>query len=226
LTAVEPAWQAVKGRLPSIIAIQTIAILLVISYYVFPSVRLVFEAVGEFKKQGGLLFGALGLVVSGSVIPELARTLSGDRTWDKDRVRSFLHMCVPFAINGLVLDVFYILMSRYIGTGTGIATVVPKILLDSFFFTPFISLPIFLGWIMLRENHWSMVKLNKAISLDTFHDRVIPILIPCWCYWIPLQACIYSLPPSLQYPFAAMCVSAWSIVLVFIAKRMDRQPSA
>jgi hypothetical protein len=68
-----------------------------------------------------------------------------------------------------------------------------------------------------------LVKLSKAINSDTFHDRVIPILIPCWCYWIPLQACIYALPPDLQYPFAMTCVSAWSLVLVFIAKRMDRR---
>ncbi|MBW7929038.1 MAG: hypothetical protein H3C58_13330, partial [Fimbriimonadaceae bacterium] len=46
---------------------------------------------------------------------------------------------------------------------------------------------------------------------------IVPALIPCWAFWIPILICVYSLPANLQFVFALLAEAAWSILFVFIA---------
>jgi hypothetical protein len=213
---------AVRRRWVAFAAIQVCGVLLVVCYYAFPSVRAALDVVAEAKSRSGLMFAVFGSIVAGAMVPELARTLAGDRRWPTERWRSFVHIGFTFAINGVAVDLLYGYLAGVFGQGTGWATVAQKIAIDAFVFTPFISLPIFLFMVLLREENWSVRRFVGRFDRTLIPDRVIPILIPCWCYWIPLQACIYSLPLNLQYPFALVCIAAWSLVLVFIAKRLDR----
>lgn len=215
---------AVRKRLAAFLAIQACGVLLVVAYYAVPSVRVAAAAISDAKARYDLVFAILGSMLAGTVVPELARSLAGDRHWNEERIRSFVHIGVTFAINGLALDLFYQFLAGALGQGTSWTTVASKMAIDAFLFTPFLSLPIFLVMVLLREEHWSLRAFVRRWNRTLIPDRVVPILIPCWCYWIPLQACLYSLPLNLQYPFALICIAAWSLVLVFVAKRMDREP--
>ena len=221
--AIAPALMAVRERAATIVAIQACGVVLVVSYYALPGMRSAMDVVEQAKASHDILFALVGSAVAGAVVPEIARAVVGERLWTQERFRSFLHIAVTFAINGLALDLFYQLLGVLVGRGTDWATVLPKMALDAFVFTPFLSIPIFVVMVVLREEGWSLRRFACRIDRTLISDRIVPILIPCWCYWLPLQACLYSLPSNLQYPFALVCISAWSLVLVFVAKRMDRE---
>jgi hypothetical protein len=179
-------------------------------------------AVGLAKDRGGLWFAVIVSIVSGAVVPELAKMAVGDRRWSVARWCDLAHTSLMFAANGIVLDMFYAMLTAVVGSDRGWTTVARKMVLDAFVYTPFVSLPILVLLTVLREERWSPRRLLGRLSSELISDRMVPILIPCWIYWIPLQACIYSLPLNLQFPFAMTCGSAWSLVLIFVTKRMDR----
>lgn len=207
------------------VLIQVCGVSLVAAYYAFPSVQEAMSAVGAAKERGGLWFAVITSIAAGAVVPEVARMVVGERQWPAERWRDLVHTSLMFALNGVVLDLFYMVLTAIVGSERGWTTVARKMFLDAFVFTPFVSLPIFLLLVLLREERWSLRRFARRLNPGLISDRVMPVLIPCWIYWIPLQACIYSLPLNLQFPFAMTCASAWSLVLIFVTKRMDR-PSA
>jgi hypothetical protein len=219
--AVAPAWAAARARLPVIGFIQACGVALVVAFYASARLRETLGVVSDAKARGGLLFTLVTSVVFGALVPEAARFLLGDRRWPIARWRDLGHAALMFAVNGVVLDRFYALLAHRVGEGHDAGVVAQKILLDAFVFTPFVSIPIFLVLVLLREASWNPVRLARGIGWRLVPDRVVPVLVPCWIYWIPLQACIYSLPLHLQFPFALTCISAWSLVLVFVARRLD-----
>jgi hypothetical protein len=224
--AVAPAWLAARKRLGAMILIQVCGAVLVAAYYTWPSVQEAMGTVGAVKERGGLWFAIITSVAAGAIVPEVAKMAVGERRWPAERWRDLAHTSLMFGLNGVVGDRFYVILTTVVGTEAGFTTVVRKMLLDTFVFTPFVSLPIFLFLVLLREERWSLRRFVGRLDAGLVSDRMMPILIPCWIYWIPLQACLYSLPLSLQFPFAVTCVSAWSLVLIFVTKRMDRAAPA
>lgn len=220
--AVAPAWLAARSHIQAMALIQACGVGLVVAFYASPSVREAMGAVGTAKEHGGLWFAAATSIVAGALVPEVAKMAVGQRRWSAERWRDVAHTGLMFAVNGVVLDLFYTLLAKLVGSGHGWTTVARKMLLDAFVFTPFVSVPIFLFLVLLREELWSPCRFARRLDGRLVPERVVPILIPCWIYWIPLQACLYSLPLNLQFPFAVTCISAWSLVLIFVAKRMDR----
>jgi len=220
--AVAPAWLAARSHIRAMALIQACGVGLVVAFYAWPSVREAMGAIGTAKERGGLWFAAATSVVAGALVPEVAKMAVGQRRWSAERWRDLAHTSLMFAVNGVVLDLFYALLARLVGPGHGWTTVGRKMLLDAFVFTPFVSVPLFLFLVVLREELWSPRRFARRLDRRLVPERVVPILIPCWIYWIPLQACLYSLPLNLQFPFAVMCISAWSLVLIFVTKRMDR----
>jgi hypothetical protein len=224
--AVAPAWLAARSRLGAMALLQACAVGLVVAYYAWPSVQQAMGSVGSAKERGGLWFAVAISIVSGAIVPEIAKLVVGDRRWSAARWHDLAHTSLMFAVNGVALDLFYAMLTTIVGSDRGWTTVVRKMFLDAFVYTPFVSLPIFLLLTVLREERWSPRRLVGRLNGELISDRMVPILIPCWIYWIPLQACIYSLPLNLQFPFAMTCGSAWSLVLIFVTKRMDRAGQA
>ena len=216
-----PAWQAARERLRSVLFIQLLSAGVVVSYYSVDSVRLFMDRIGVVKGHNPILFAFLGSVTAGTIIPEIVKMIMGERNWTRRRFSDALHNGLMFAVNGVVCERFYVLLGIWVGTDNSWKTVGGKILIDSFIYSPFISLPIFVGLTLLRLNDWSPARTARSLDRAIFLERYAPMLLPMWIYWIPLQACIYALPSNLQFPFAQLCVAAWSLVLVFVVNRHD-----
>lgn len=205
----------------SVLFIQFLSVCTVVAYYQVAGFQSLMDRIGAAKGAHPILFAFFSSVVAGSLIPEIVKTLMGDREWDKRRLADSAHNALMFAVNGVVCERFYWVMGIWYGTDNSVGTVVKKILTDSFGYSPFVSLPIFVGLTLLRLNNGNPVRLVKSLNKTILVERYAPMLLPMWIYWIPLQACIYVLPPNLQFPFAQLCVAAWSLVLVFVVNRHD-----
>jgi hypothetical protein len=199
------------------VLIQSAAIVLVLSFELSAKVRAACEVVGAWKASGGLLSAALSGVVAGGLLPEVAKAAT-DRSLRGLRGRggAVLFNVALFAFDGVVVDWLYRFEAVLFGGAATVRTVVTKTLFDQFVFTP-IWLVLVVWLYLWRQRGFSFVATLPALRSGFYRTRVLPLLIPNWCFWFPMVAIIYALPSSLQFPLWVPVLGAWSLIMVFIA---------
>lgn len=216
-----PGVRAVRIYLLPILLIQFCAIALVVAYYHVPAVASWCEWVGNLRKSAGIFFVVGGIIFAGVVIPEISKLLTGrleTRERSRDNVDSLFWLCVFFAGSGLIVDTFYKIQTNIFGSGTDVQTVVIKILVDQFLFTPLVGQTYGILFFLWLEERRDYARWLARISVRLVVGRILKVAFPGWVYWIPMVACIYSLPSALQYPFFLLAMACWSLVFVAIAR--------
>jgi hypothetical protein len=215
--AARPGLLAVRKYYRVFLFFQAIAIGLYFAYYHIPSVQSTIDAFAAWRNTGGLFLSALLTAIAGTVLPESVRTLVGpDRSWSRQRFRKLGWNFLFFAINGLLVDLFYVLQALLFGVGNSWSVVAPKMALDFFGFIPLLALPISVSYFLWLELGWSPARILRAWGWPLYRDRVVPLLIPDFVYWGPILIFLYSLPLTLQVPFFLLAFSGWSLAFVFI----------
>jgi hypothetical protein len=215
------------------ILIQLVAVALVVAYHVDARVRDVCAALAAWKTAGGLPLSAVTAAFAGGILPELAKLAARTRGGAspspfQGRGREIAFNVVFFAFNGVVVDGLYRLLARLFGTGTDPATVVAKMAFDQFVFTP--------PWLVLittlylwRARAFSVVAVRAAFSrgLSAYaRERVLPLLLPDWAFWIPMMCVVYAFPLALQFLLFILALAAWSLIMVVIAGGETSEASA
>jgi hypothetical protein len=198
--------------------IQAAAFGLVIAYRASGAVRAACAALAEVKRAGGLPFSAAAAAVAGGLLPEVAKLVADPRRRGALRGRGgeVAFNTAFFALNGVVVDLFYRLAAIVFGRVATPGTVVEKVAFDQFVFTPtwlFVIVAIF-TW---RQCHFSFAATRAEIGPGFYRRRVLPLLVPNWCFWIPMTSIIYALPAPLQFLLFVLALAAWSLIMVFIA---------
>ncbi len=225
--AVRPGLLAVRNYYRVFLFFQAIAIGLYFAYYHVPSVQQSIDAFAAWKTSGGLLLSALLTALAGTILPESVRTLVGpDRSWSPARFRKLSWNFLFFAVNGLLVDLFYVLQASLFGVGNSWSIVLPKMALDFFAFIPLLALPMSVSYFLWLELGWSPARILRAWGWPLYRDRVIPLIIPDFVYWGPILIFLYGLPLNLQVPFFLLAFSGWSLAFVFIgAHGLEREES-
>lgn len=215
-----PGLEAIRFAWRPFLLLQGLALLLVIGYFHNDAVRGVCGELAEWKVRGGVLYSAAAAAFAGVVLPESAKAMVlGQRMLDRQRRRNITFALVAFAINGMVVDLQYRGLAVLLGHDNDPVTVISKVLADQFIVTPLYGTPYWILAYGLRAHRYRLGPLLAEISPRWYLMRVLPLLIPCWFYWIPMTLMIYSLPGELQLSLFAMALAAWSLVMIFIASR-------
>jgi hypothetical protein len=198
--------------------IQSAAIALGLAYRASDTIRSACVVLARWKTAGGLPFAAIASAVAGGLLPELAKRLVGrGPAGDRWRVwRDLVFNGAFFAVNGLLVDGMYRTLARVVGNDARVSTIVAKVAFDQFVFTP-IVMALATVLFLLRQRGWSWARTQPALGRGFVAARVMPLLVPCWCFWIPIVAIVYALPGPLQFLMFALALAAWSLILVFIA---------
>lgn len=213
-----PGIEGAKRNWPAMLLLQLIALLLVLGYYNIDSVRRGFDVLADWKASSGLL-GAAGLtVLAGVIFPKLARLAVGKSATDSrfGLVHELAFLTALFAINGVLVEVFYGLLGRIYGTANTWSVILPKVLTDMLVFTPMIALPYVAFCFTLRDHDYRPGPALGEVGVAWYMRRVMTLQIPGWMYWAPMVSLIYSLPQNLQFMLFAFAMAAWSLVMVFI----------
>lgn len=198
--------------------IQGAAVALVLAYHFSPGVRAACQVVGVWKTSGGLLFAAVSAAVAGGLLPEMAKLLADrGRAGLRGRGGTIAFNFAFFALDGVVIDRFYGLAAVLFGRAASLRIVVSKTLFDQFVFTPLWSVVITLLFLW-RQRGFSWAATRPALGRGFYRTRVLPLLIPNWCFWIPMVSIIYALPVPLQFTLFVLALGAWSLIMVFIAE--------
>jgi hypothetical protein len=197
--------------------IQLVAVALVVAYHASPSVRDVCAALAAWKTAGGLPLAAATAAFAGGVLPELAKLVAQRGSAPlRGRAGEIAFNVAFFAFNGVVVDGLYRLEATLFGSGAGSATIAAKVAFDQFVFTPpwlFLITALYL----FRARGYSWSATRPAFTRGFFRERVLPLLLPDWFFWIPMVSVVYAFPLALQFLLFILALAAWSLILVVIA---------
>ena len=213
-----PGVAAVRSHWAPFLAIQLAAAALVVVYAQTPAVREWCTVIERIKVAGGIPFAFIAGAIAGGVIPEIAKALTGrmgspTRQWFA--ASSF--NALVYAMVGVQVDLFYRFQTWCFGSGTDFQTLVMKTAVDMAIFTPVLSIPLAVLMFEWKRVGFDLRRMGPAFTGRFYLNSIVPALIPCWAFWIPILICVYSLPANLQFVFALLAEAAWSILFVFIA---------
>ena len=215
--ALRPGLLAVRHFYRVFLFFQSVAVGLYFAYANLPPVQQAVDSFANWKASGGLLLSGLLTAVAGTILPETARTILGpDRSWSGERLRKLACNFLFFGLNGLLVELFYILQAYLFGIGATSSVVLPKILLDFFGFIPWFALPMSVSYFLWLELGWSPLRILRSWNWALYRDRVLPLLFPDYVYWGPILLFLYGLPLALQVPYFLLAFSGWSLAFVFI----------
>jgi hypothetical protein len=217
-TLLAPGIAAVKKFYRPFLLLQAAAVLLVIAYYSSYRVQTFCEQLTRFKEQGGLVFTAIASAIAGGLIPEIAKAIMlGEHKIDSRRLRNIGFALLVFGSNGILIDLQYRVFAHFLGYDHHVRTIIEKVLLDQFVTTPIYGVPWALILYSLRAHRYHLFATLGELSLRWYVTCALPLLIPCWCFWIPITSAVYSLPVPLQFCLFLLALAAWSLMVVFVA---------
>ena len=218
LTALRRFWRP-------FLLIQGAAVALAFAYHFSDPVRAACIVLAGWKASGGLLFAAGAGAVSGGLLPEVAKWVARHpRDRQVSRLGDVVFHTAFFAFAGVVIDGLYRGEARLFGDDARTATVVTKVAFDQFVFTPPWQ-AVIVALFLFRQRGYSWAKMRPALRSGFLSTRVLPLLLPCWCFWIPIVSVVYALPGPLQFLMFAFALGAWSLIMVFIAGDPEPAPA-
>jgi len=205
------------------VLIQSAAVLLVVAYRASGDVRAACDAAAAAKAHGGLAFAAFTGALAGGWLPELAKMIADPKARKaRGRWGALAFNTAVFAANGVVVDGLYRLESFLFGTKGTIGTVAAKVAFDQLVFSP-TWLLIIMALFTWRQQGFSVARTWPLLGDGFYRRRVLPLLLPNWCFWVPLVSIVYALPAALQFLLFVLLLAAWSLIMVFIAEGRDAQ---
>ena len=216
--AVAPGIAAVKHNWAPFLLMQVLAAVLVIAYYRSAGLREATEAVQRIKSTGGVPFDILTGSLACGLLPQLAKAVTGKvKDFSKPFWLEMLFNAFVYSIIAIEVDYFYQFQGSLFGIGIDWQTLVKKTTFDMAIFSPILSIPSAVVLFEWRKAGFSSKELIGSLTPRFYEQKIVPALIPCWAFWIPMLMCVYALPPNLQFPFAQLGEASWCILFIFIA---------
>jgi len=193
--------------------------LVVATYYFWPAGATVLSWYATWQHAGGLFRIALTAGFAGGILSELSLVYIRDRgRWNLAHLENMAFRFVIFFFGGMVVAKFYEYQAYWFGDGLSWKVILPKVLVDQFIFSVFWSTTyqtLTFRWQALR---YSSRRLWSELDAGFVIERMLPVLITNWMFWIPGVSLVYSMPLLLQMPVNIFATAIWSLLLAGLAK--------
>lgn len=200
--------------------IQLCGLAVVILYYTWPTFASACEHIAQMKKEYGYAFSGIAGVIAGAIVPETFKVMTmRDEKLSRKRLKDLFFACFYFAFMAMLCDGLYRLLDIVIGSEPTTKNAILKTLCDQGLFTPTLGTGIASIYFPLYRSGWDFRSIFKGFGFVWFVKINLPVLLPAWCYWIPMCVLMYSLPSLLQVPFSVSATAAWGLLVVVIASR-------
>jgi len=223
--AVNKGLRAARQSLVPMLVLQAAMASCVVIYYFWPPGAAILARYAIWQQSGGILIAALATAFAGGVISELSLVYLQNRgQWSPIHVENLAFKSALFFINGAAVYLFYAEQAVWFGTGASWSVLLPKVCVDQFGFTVIWSLPyltLLTRWQALR---YSIMRLWAELNRDFVTERMLPVLVTNWMFWIPGVFLIYSMPLNLQSPLFIFATAIWGILLAALGNQGDAPP--
>ncbi len=173
------------------------------------------------------MFAFMAGAIAGGIVPEIARMATGTvegQGWS--RWQKVAWTSLVFGLVGIFVDLFYKGQAALFGNGIDAATLICKTAFDMFVFAPLFCIPFEVASLQWPQKGWKLSEFFRGFGVTTYRDSVLPVMLPCWAFWIPVLVCVYAMPLNLQFVFAIFAEAAWSIIVVYVATRSEDAETA
>jgi hypothetical protein len=220
--AARPGLDAIRLLWLPFVMIQLAGLALVIAYFNFPPVTQICDAVAALKMRTGIVFAMVSMPIACGVVPEVFKFVSGvDRSLSRSRLGYMLHNMGLFLIAGVLIDVFYTGLGRWLGDSREVHIIASKVLIDQLIYTPFVGVPLISTSYTLRVAGYRPLTALRQIGSGWYLREVVPVLLTCWAYWFPMTILLYTLPPKVTFVYAIVASAASSVLLTAVAGRRE-----
>jgi len=223
-----PGFRAVRRFWRAFLLIQSCLFILVVCYFNIPAVANACRHISKLQKNGGLLLVAVAAAIAGGIVPEIAKAIVPPKSKDGGKISSrvsagdLAFVMIAFAGNGVITELQYRMFGWFMGYDGHFSTSVKKMLVDQFFTTPIYGIVYWAIIYRWKAHRFRIGPLLRELGPRWYLTHVGPLLIPCWCFWIPMVLMVYSMPPPLQFPLFCLALAAWSLVMVFVTNDSQR----
>ncbi|MCC7229243.1 MAG: hypothetical protein IT203_02550 [Fimbriimonadaceae bacterium] len=211
--------RALRDHIRPFVLIQICVVAAVVAYYRVPDFATFAGSMARAKDQGGLVFSFVSTMFAGMVLPELFKLASNDPR--RYSIRDLAYNGLVFGLNGMIVDLFYRFQGYVFGHETTFQIVAIKVAFDQLFASPFLFNPFFVLMFLYREAKFRGSKFRELLRSTPYSQRLMPVLLVSWAYWIPALCGVYALPANLQFVLFLFVEAAWSLILLHITKSMQ-----
>ena len=204
--------------------LQALMLVFLSAYIAHEGTRQFLSEVARVKSEAGFLFAFVSYIVAAALLPELLRVafFQGGRI-QRRNVWLFLTAAPFWGAMGIVVDAFYRFQGQLFGSHVDAVTIVCKVLVDQFLFSPLIGVPSVTAWFFWRDSGFRRSAGKQIFCTSFLWDRIFPIQVAGWLIWIPGVTLVYFMPPLLQIPVAVLIQCFWVMILTTLGERFDRK---
>jgi len=214
--------RAAAQNLSAMIVLLVAMGIVVAIYYGWPTGAAYLSWYASWQHAGGILRTGLMAGIAGGILSELCVVYVMDQgRWNRSHLENMVFRFVVFSFGGLVVSEFYEWQAYWFGDGLTWRVLLPKILVDQFIFSVFWSTTyqtLVFRWKALR---YSGASLWRELDRNFVVERMLPVLVTNWMFWIPGVTLVYSMPLILQMPINIFATAMWSILLAGLSKPTD-----
>jgi len=222
--ALNRATAAAKTNFLPGLLLQGAMLVFLLLYLWHEETRRFLGAVSDFKQEAGYGFAFVSYVIAAALLPELLRVVFFQKGIPSSRnVWNFLTAAPFWGCMGITVDALYRMQAVWFGSGHGFFTLLPKVLVDQFIYSPFFSAPLVVGYFFWRDAGWRMQTFREMRTADFVWNRIFPVIVAGWCIWIPGVSLVYFMPSALQVPTAVLIQIFWILILTTVS---EHQPDA
>lgn len=217
--------RAARANLLPGLIIQAAVVALVLAYYFWGPARWWMARLAELKREGGYLFSLASGVLAGGLLPELL-TVAVFQRWrvTRENLCGFAFGACFWGLMAVVVDSLYRVQAMVFGSEVDLATVLKKTLVDQFFFTPFVSIPLTVVVFEWRHAGYRFAGLSRSLSVSFYRQKVLPAVVSGLGFWLPVVVLVYCLPPLLQFPLFTLALTLWVMIFTWISHAHKAQP--
>jgi hypothetical protein len=219
-TALRTAGQAARANLLPGLVLQFFMALFLLAYLFHDGTKEFLQYVAEVKKSSGWVFAFTSYVISAAALPELLRIIFFQRGHaTRANLWSFLTAAPAWGAVGVMVDTFYQLQAVWFGSSSDWLTILTKMAVDQFIYSPFLNNPLIVLYFAWRDMHFRRGGLRKIFAPGFFLERVFPVQVAGWCIWIPGVCLVYFMPGPLQFPVASLIQCFWVLIFLFVNRK-------
>jgi hypothetical protein len=215
---------AIRANILPGLVLQGLMAMFLFAYFTHDGTRRFLSAVAGVKQESGLAFAFFSYVLAAALLPEILRIVffqSGRPV--RRNFFNFLAAGAGWGLMGMVVDVFYRYQAAWFGHEVSLASVVPKVLVDQFLFSPLFSNPVMVGYFALYAGGFRREAWREVLQIGFYIEKVVPVVVAGWMIWIPGVTVVYSMPQLLQIPVAVTIQCFWVLVFTTVGQRLVRK---
>jgi hypothetical protein len=214
--------RAGRQNLPAMLGIQGLIVGIVFLYYGCPATRPFFTQISDWQRAGGLPAAMLACACGAGLLSEISTVyFQNSGRWTRPHVEGAVFKFLVFFISGGTVYEFYRLQAFMFGDSPAWPVVLKKLLVDQLGYTVIWSVPfqlLALRWYALR---FSARELGRELRHDFILDRMLPVYVTNWTFWLPGMTLIYLMPYPLQMPLAIFASTIWVLLLTALSRHQD-----